>query len=245
MNRRASAAKVLPFIRDYGLDPDEFLEDPASFTSFNAFFTRRLNPEARPVDPDPDSLVFPADGRHLLIGNLTRDAPFYLKGMRLDLPALVGRVDGWERFQEGSAVVSRLCPVDYHRFHFPAGGVWEPPRCLPGPLFSVNPLALSVHPGALWENRRWVSAVRSGPHGARDWIMVEVGATFVGSVTYTETPGKPVEKGGEKGVFAFGGSCIVTLFLPGTVRFSEDLVDQSGQDRELYARAGDRLGIWD
>jgi phosphatidylserine decarboxylase len=244
MSQASSAARIAPFIRDYELDRSEFLEDPASFSSFNAFFTRRLKPEARPVDPDPASLVFPADGRHLLLEDLSREGVFYLKGHRLGLASLIGQIDGWEVFGDGSAVISRLCPVDYHRFHFPCGGEWETPRRLPGPLYSVNPIALSVNPGALWENRRWVSRVRPDSIPGAGLLMVEIGATFVGSVTYTARSGRCVSKGEEKGFFSFGGSCVVTLFPRGSVRFAGDLVEQSRQGRELFARMGDRLGTF-
>ena len=65
MNRPASAKRVLPFVRNYGLNAAEFAEAPESFKSFNEFFYRKLKPAARPIDPDPAAAVFPADGRHL------------------------------------------------------------------------------------------------------------------------------------------------------------------------------------
>ena len=65
MNRRASAQKVVPFIQTYGLDIAEMAQPPDYFETFNDFFSRRLKPEVRPIDPDPDSVIFSADGRHL------------------------------------------------------------------------------------------------------------------------------------------------------------------------------------
>jgi phosphatidylserine decarboxylase len=52
-----------------------------------------------------------------------------------------------------------------------------------------------------------------------------------------------VEKGQKKGWFEFGGSSVITLFEPGRITLSEDLVAQSRQGIELYARMGDRMGI--
>ena len=45
-------------------------------------------------------------------------------------------------YERGSLVISRLCPVDYHRFHFPVQGHVSQPKLINGFLYSVNPLAL-------------------------------------------------------------------------------------------------------
>ena len=72
--------------------------------------------------------------------------------------------------------------------------------------------------------------------------MFEVGATCVGSFEYTYLPGVPVKKGDEKGYFKFGGSETITLFEPNRIQLAKDLVEQSRQGRELYARIGDYMG---
>jgi phosphatidylserine decarboxylase len=56
-------------------------------------------------------------------------------------------------------------------------------------------------------------------------------------------PGQPVAKGAEKGFFTFGGSCVITVFSKGRIRLDDDLVKQSAQQIETYARMGDRLGV--
>ena len=73
--------------------------------------------------------------------------------------------------------------------------------------------------------------------------MVEVGATNVGSIQQSFVPGRPVQKGDEKGLFAFGGSCVITIFHHGRLQFDADLLAQSAEQRETYARMGDRLGV--
>ena len=35
------------------------------------------------------------------------------------------------------------------------------------------------------------------------------------------------------------GSCVVTIFAPGRIRFDADLLEQSAQQTEVYARMGD------
>ena len=188
MDRAKSAEKVLPFIRDFKLDAGEFLERPETFGSFNAFFSRRLKPEARPVDDDPHSLVFPADGRHFVAPDISQMDGIFVKGRRFDLGALLGEAGLAEKYGNGSLLISRLCPTDYHRFHFPSGGVPGKVRNLPGPLFSVNPIAVARDVSIFWTNKRAVTAFRTSYF--RTIQMIEVGATCVGSIVQTHPPDK-------------------------------------------------------
>ena len=71
---------------------------------------------------------------------------------------------------------------------------------------------------------------------------MEIGATCVGSIHQTFTPGQSVEKGEEKGYFAFGGSSTLLMFEPGTVTLSDDLLKTSNQVMELYAKVGTEAG---
>jgi phosphatidylserine decarboxylase len=64
----------------------------------------------------------------------------------------------------------------------------------------------------------------------------------VGSVKQTHIAGRGAAKGEEKGLFKFGGSCVITLFQAGRIAFYADLVEQSAQNIETYARMGDGLG---
>jgi len=240
MNRPASRAKVQPFIARYGLDPAEFAEPADSFQTFNEFFFRRLRPEARPVDPAPDAAVFPADGRHLGFPDLAAVDGIFVKGAVFGLAALLRDPELAARFRQGAMVISRLCPVDYHRFHFPVDGIPDTPRLLNGPLYSVNPVALRQNIHIFTENKRCLGRIESPQFGLV--LMLEVGATCVGGIDYTFAPGRPVARGAEKGFFRFGGSSLITLFEPGRMQLANDLVEQTRAGRELYARMGDRLG---
>lgn len=240
MNRPASAKKVAPFIRQYGLDPDEFLKGADSYSHFNAFFWRKLQAAARPIDPDPESVVFPADGRHLGFQKASDINGVFIKGQRFDLETLLGDAQLAERYQDGALVLSRLCPVDYHRYHFPAAGVPGTPQLINGPLFSVSPIALRRQLSYLWQNKRTITRLETESFGTV--LCLEIGATCVGSIRQTFHPGQKVDKGEEKGHFAFGGSSTLTLFEPGSVNLDQDLLDQSGQQTELYAQMGSRMG---
>ena len=240
MSGCASKSRVKPFIETYGIAEEEHVKQADEFTSFNDFFYRKLKPEARPVDEDPDSVVFPADGRHLGFAKASEVEGVFVKGQKFDLERLLGNPDLAAQFADGSAVFSRLCPVDYHRFHFPVSGVPGNARLINGQLYSVNPLALRDRLVILWENKRFVTEIDTEEVGKV--LVLEIGATNVGSVNLTYVPTRPVKKGEEKGYFAFGGSATFTIFEPGRVKLADDLLEQSAQQRELYAKVGDSMG---
>jgi phosphatidylserine decarboxylase len=235
-----SARRVLPFIIDYGLDVDEFAKKPLSFKTFNEFFYRALKPGARPIAPGEKIAVLPADGRHLAFQNADAAAGFYAKGQKFDLPAFLGDAALAAQFAGGPMLISRLCPVDYHRFHFPVGGTAGEARRINGFLYSVSPIALRRNLAYLWENKRMVTIVESPEFGRV--AVCEIGATMVGSIFQSYVPGRFVARGEEKGWFKFGGSCVVTLFQPGRIRLDADLVGQTAGGLETYARMGERLG---
>lgn len=240
MSTRRSAARIAPFIARYGLDPAEFAEPPGSFASFNEFFYRKLNPAARPIDADDASAVFPADGRHLGFSRAAEISGVFVKGQRFELPTLLGDEALAARYADGALVLSRLCPVDYHRFHFPLAGTPGAVRSFDGPLFSVSPLALRRRLAYLWTNKRTLTRLETRDFGTV--LLLEIGATCVGTIAQTFVPGTPVAKGAEKGYFAFGGSSTITLFEPGAIRLAEDLLENSSRQTELYARMGSRMG---
>ncbi len=240
MSAPESRERIAPFIGRYGLDVAEFAEEPGQYRSFNEFFYRKLKPEARPVDADESSVVFPADGRHLGFERASEISGVFVKGQKFDLPELLGDGDLAARYEHGALVLSRLCPVDYHRFHFPAAGVPGDVRGIEGPLFSVSPIALRKRLAYLWTNKRTVTKLETERFGTV--LLLEIGATCVGTIRQTFQPAKRVEKGDEKGYFAFGGSSTITIFEPGAVRLEKDLADCSSKCLELYARVGSRMG---
>lgn len=241
MDRAASRAKVAPFIQNFRVDPGEFADAPESFRTFNEFFYRKLKPGARLIAGDARTAVFPADGRHLGFADVSRMEGIFVKGAVFSLGELLRDRELAERFQRGSMVLSRLCPVDYHRYHFPVGGLATDPRLLNGWLYSVSPIALRRNIRIFTENKRAITRIESPEFGTV--LMLEVGATNVGSFEYTFTPNTRVAKGAEKGYFKFGGSSTITLFEPGRVKLDADLLVHTAERRELYARMGDRLGV--
>jgi phosphatidylserine decarboxylase len=238
MDTLPSSLKIKPFIEQYGLDEGEFADPVDDYHSFNEFFFRKLKPSARPIAAD--SVVFPADGRHLAFDDITGESNFFVKGQSFDLAQFLGDADLAKRYDGGSMLLSRLCPVDYHRFHFPCAGQPGTPRFINGWLYSVNPIALITRPSIFWENKRVVTAIESPALGQVQFV--EIGATMVGSIRQTYTPGETVAKGDEKGYFAFGGSSVAVLFEKGRIEFDTDLLKNTDNGLETYARVGERMG---
>jgi len=240
MARPASRSLVAPFIEEFGLDASEFADPQESFKSFNEFFIRRLKPEARPFDPDPEAATFPCDGRHLGFPDISEITSVFVKGQRFSLASLLGSSELSNRFARGSLVLSRLCPTDYHRFHFPAAGIPSTSSLINGALFSVSPIALRRNLSYLWQNKRMITELETSRFGTI--VMIDIGATNVGSISQTFTPSEKIHRGDERGYFSFGGSSTITLFEEGKITLADDLVEQTSHQTELYAPMGSLLG---
>lgn len=239
-NQPWTKRKVIPFIRKFGIDTSEFLNTPESFRSFNDFFIRKLKREARPIPTGKDLAVIPADGRYRFIPHIEDAEGFIVKGQKFCLKDLLGSSTLAEEYAQGSMVMARLCPTDYHRFHFPCNGVPSESTVINGSLYSVNPLALGKNIDIYTQNKRAITTIESPEFGKV--LYIEVGATNVGTIHETYTPNTPYEKGDEKGYFSFGGSALLILFQPNKIRFEQDLLDLSGIGLEVLCRMGQPLG---
>ncbi len=234
--RQGSKKKIQPFIEAYEVDASEFLE--WDFQSFNDFFIRKLKPSARPIVQDPQILTLPADGRYLVYPSFRQ---FVVKGKEFSLFDFLRNQADANRFSDGSMAIVRLCPSDYHRFHFPCDGLPGEAYLINGALFSVNPMALRKRISILAENKRMITEIETELFGTL--LYIEIGATAVGTIRQTFTPHQKIRKGEEKGYFEFGGSCIVLLFEKGRITFDADLIRNTEQGLETRAYFGGSLGF--
>lgn len=240
MYKPSSAARIRPFIKAYGLDEEEFLDTVDSYSSFNDFFYRKLKSSARPLVDTEGAVALPADARHLGIPNLGEVEGLFAKGQFFDVKSLLGNVALADNYPRGTAVISRLCPVDYHRFHSPVSGKIVEQRLINGPLYSVSPIALRQSMDYLWENKRVLTVIETEDLGLVSFIAI--GATCVGSILMTAKEGDVIKMGDELGYFAFGGSCVITLFERDRVKLADDLIANGAEQIEVYAKVGDLLG---
>lgn len=240
-NRPSSVEDIAPFVEEYGIAMSDSVKQLGEFTSFNDFFYRKLKAGARPLCGE-GQIALPADARHSAWANAAQMEGVFVKGQGFNLPALLGSAELAERYAEGSVLLSRLCPVDYHRFHFPMAGVPEAAKLMPGPLASVSPYCLAQNLAWLWTNKRELTILHTEELG--DVLLLAVGATGVGSIFQTYEAGQAVAKGDEQGYFAFGGSTVMCFFLPDRMRFSDDLLQNTARGLETFARQGDVMGVY-
>jgi phosphatidylserine decarboxylase len=235
--RRPTSRRRIPeFVSSLGIDASEAERPLEAYASLDDFFTRRLRAGVRTIDPDPDHLVSPADARVLAVPALA-GTRLQVKGCQVTLDQLLCSSAEAARYAGGAALVARLAPADYHRFHFPDDGVASAATYVPGRLHSVHPIALAAGAPSLM-NRRMLSVLESARFGRL--MMVEVGALCVGTIEQTYRPGR-VRRGDEKGLFRFGGSTVVLLIEPGRARLDADLVETSGAGLETLVRMGTRV----
>ena len=229
-----TTAIIRRFIAQYQVDMHEAAEpDFTTYTSFNAFFTRALRSDARPL-ADSD-FVSPVDGAISQFGAIEGDQIFQAKGHHYSTTALVGGDASLaQQFAHGSFATIYLSPKDYHRIHMPCDGQLRRMIHVPGSLFSVNPATARGVPGLFARNERVVCVFdsASGP-----FVLTLVGATIVGSMAtvwhgivnpprsgtirewrYDEAPIQ-LKKGQEMGRFLLG-STVVMLFPPQMLQFN-------------------------
>ncbi len=239
-NRSWTKNKIAPFIQAFNVDLQEFLKDTSDFTSFNDFFIRKLKPNARPIDPRKEVAVIPADGRYWFYQDISAVDGFIVKGKKFCLETLLENQELARKYSHGSMVIARLCPSDYHRFHFPCSGIPGSSTLINGYLYSVNPIAIKKDLEIFTQNKRSLCAMQTDHFGTL--LYCDVGATFVGSIHQTYTPSNPVVKGEEKGYFSFGASCLILLFEPGAIQFDQDLLVASASGKEIRCLLGQPMG---
>jgi phosphatidylserine decarboxylase len=220
---------VRAYIRAYGVDMSEAAEPLSAYSSFNAFFTRRLREGARPVSAEEGVVVSPCDSRVHSIGRVPESGLLeQIKGRNYALAALLASEEDARTFARGVHATLYLSPSMYHRVHSPVDGVIRAWRYVPGRLFPVNTLAVR-HVEALFAVNERVSILIDTPElGAVAVIMV--GATNVGRmslrfadlVTNSRRPGAvtvppapiPIARGQELGTFNLGSTVVLLVADP-------------------------------
>jgi phosphatidylserine decarboxylase len=158
------------------------ITDKYRYESLNAFFTRALKPESRPLDSDNSNWVCPVDGTVSQAGAIDNGRIFQAKGRDYTLLELLGGDEALaEPFNNGKFATLYLSPRDYHRIHMPLDAELKQMTYIPGRLFSVAAYTVKAIPRLFARNERVVCQfeTRHGP-----MVMVLVGAI---NVSATET----------------------------------------------------------
>lgn len=200
----------------------------SNFEHFNAFFTRAMQANARPISgtDDANSYCSPVDGTVSQFGAIQENKLMQAKGIDYSLLELVGGDPSLaEKFSGGHFATLYLSPRDYHRIHMPASGQLKSMTYIPGRLFSVADQLVEKLPNLFNRNERVVCLFETeqGP-----LAVILVGAIFVGCMDTVwhgtvspphrqaiehieyDIPDTPaLEKGTEMGRFNMGSTVII------------------------------------
>lgn len=171
---------IAKIVRSYNVDMAEAAQpDALAYQHFNAFFTRKLRPDARKADSAAHSVLSPADGKISQSGAIVDGRIFQAKGQEYTAAELLGDEAAATPYRNGSFATIYLSPRDYHRVHMPLAGRLKETVHVPGRIFSVAPFAVEAIPRLFARNERLVCHFES-EHGP--FVVVMVGAILVSSV---------------------------------------------------------------
>ncbi len=226
------------FIAKYHVDMSLAAEpNPDHYATFNAFFTRRLRSDARPICGTTHCIACPADGQISQFGDIHAGQLLQAKGVDYALTALLAEnTEAVKAFEGGQFMTIYLSPKDYHRVHIPFAGRLMRMVYVPGRLFSVNNFSSTHIIGLFARNERvvcWFETDR-GP-----MVVILVGAMLVASVhtvwaglicpqrsrkvivTDYAKQSLQFNKGDELGFFELG-STVIMCFPKNTVQWHTD-----------------------
>ncbi|MBU3130305.1 phosphatidylserine decarboxylase [Clostridium tagluense] len=238
---KISCKKIESFIEDFNIDMSLYQKTPDQYSSFNEFFIRELNPDGRIIPSNDNALISPCDGKISAYENIDLDGLVQIKGFTYSLKELVEDNEIYNLYHGGTCLIFRLCPTDYHRFHFIDSGVCGETTKIKGHYYSVNPIALKNVKKLFCQNKREWSIFHSDNFS--DVIYMEVGATCVGSIIQGYTQNVRITKGEEKGYFKFGGSTVILFFKKGVVKINEEILTQTKLGFETSVTLGEKIGL--
>lgn len=245
---KASSKKIPEFMQKFEIDRDIYekgthreLPIENSYKTFNEFFIRKFKSGIRSFVPENDKLGAFAEARYFGHESVHENLKVPVKGSMLNALELLGDSKLAETFDGGPFLIARLCPVDYHRYHYPDDGTTENSFQIDGEFHSVNPLALQLKQDIFLKNERRVSILNTESFGKLAYV--EVGATCVGKIVQSHDESKSFKKGDEKGYFLFGGSTVIVYGEKGRWVPSLDIIKNTKLGIETYIHLGDEVGV--
>ena len=238
---KKSSRKIKGFINDLDIDMSIYSNTYDQYLSFNEFFIRSLKPGARIIDKNYNILISPCDGKISAYENIDLNKLVQIKGFTYSLKELLQDNEIYNLYNKGTCLILRLCPTDYHRFHFIDDGVCSDTTKIKGHYYSVNPVALKSVKKLFCQNKREWSIFHSDNFG--DVIYMEIGATCVGTIIQNYKPNVKISKGEEKGYFKFGGSTVILFFKKNNVKIDKDLLNQTQLGFETSVLMGEKIGL--
>ena len=232
---RFTTGVIKKFAAAFKVEMDDAIDSNLNnYKTFNAFFTRALKDEARPIAAGDTEIASPADGKISAIGDIHDARVFQAKGRDYSLLTLLGG-DGQatERLGNGRFTTIYLSPKDYHRLHMPLSGRLTKQTHVPGRLFSVGPHTVKTLPNLFARNERVIAQFET-EHGLMALVLVgamnvaAIETVWDGLVTPPQKAAMSskeysdhnihLAKGEEMGRFNMGSTIIVLLENPAAWR---------------------------
>jgi len=256
LNLPMTRRRGLRLLGPMGVDGRECLDAQHSFTTPRQVFERKIRYwECRPMDPDPEAVVAPADAK-VLIGSLAETPELFIKEKFFSAPELLGEDLPWHPFfAGGDFAVFRLTPDKYHYNHVPVSGEVIDFYQIDGSFHSCNPGAQIALASLHAKNRRVVTIIDTDVAGGSQVglvAMIEVVALMIGDIVqcYSESgydrpqpvvKGMRLGKGCPKSLYRPGSSTDILLFQQEAVTFSADL-ERNRRRRDVCSRFSLGLG---
>lgn len=220
---------------------EAFSSDINDYKNFNAFFTRKLKADVRPIDQAKNSIISPVDGAISQCGDIKQGRIFQAKGFDFTVSELLACDDKTANYyQDGQFATIYLSPKDYHRMHAPLDCEVSKTVHVPGRLFSVAKWTAESVPRLFARNERLVCYLET-EFGQIAYVLV--GAIMVSSMETVfnglVTPpyankvndvaiigNNKLSKGDEVGRFNMG-STVILLFPANFAELNKDLTENT------------------
>lgn len=236
LSTRFSRRIIPSFVKKNHIDLSIY--EKQEFDSYNAFFTRKIKAEQRPINDQKNVLISPSDGK-VTAYPITQKGRFWIKHTQYTAAQLLKDERLAERYMGGWIYVIRLTVDDYHRYCYVADGRKSRQRKIRGVLHTVNPVANDYYPIYKMNSREYC-LLKTKEFGTI--LLMEVGALMVGKINNHEEDSAQVKRGDEKGMFEFGGSTIVVMTEPGMTEPDKDIIQNTKVQAETLIKMGEPIG---
>ncbi|RHN16770.1 phosphatidylserine decarboxylase [Dorea formicigenerans] len=236
LSTRLSRRIIPSFVKKNHIDLGIY--EKQEFDSYNAFFTRKIKAEQRPINDQKNVLISPSDGK-VTAYPITQKGRFWIKHTQYSAAQLLKDERLAERYMGGWIYVIRLTVDDYHRYCYVADGRKSRQRKIRGVLHTVNPVANDYYPIYKMNSREYC-LLKTKELGTI--LLMEVGALMVGKISNHEEDSAQVKRGDEKGMFEFGGSTIVVMTEPGMAEPDKDIIHNTKAQAETLVKMGEPIG---
>ena len=236
LSTRLSRRIIPSFVKKNHIDLGIY--ERQEFDSYNAFFTRKIKAEQRPINDQKNVLISPSDGK-VTAYPITQKGRFWIKHTQYTAAQLLKDERLAERYMGGWIYVIRLTVDDYHRYCYVADGRKSRQRKIRGVLHTVNPVANDYYPIYKMNSREYC-LLKTKELGTI--LLMEVGALMVGKISNHEEDSAQVKRGDEKGMFEFGGSTIVVMTEPGMAEPDKDIIQTTKAQAKTLVKMGEPIG---